>query len=133
MKVLVVDDHPLILEALERYVEDAEPAWTLVTAQTRDDALRELALHPDCAAVLLDLALPGTRGLSRNGSLTGPATAAIASALMRPGRNTVTRPSRHATIVDSRPTCDGPPSRTSATSFPRSARTCSAVVGLIRP
>ena len=64
MKLLVVDDHPLILEALERYVASAEPDWTLVTAGTRDDALRELALHPDCDAVLLDLALPGTRGLA---------------------------------------------------------------------
>ena len=64
MKLLVVDDHPMILEALERYVAEAEPHWTLLTAATRDDALRELALHPDCDAVLLDLALPGTRGLA---------------------------------------------------------------------
>ena len=64
MKLLVVDDHPLILEALARYVAAAEPHWTLLTAQTRDEALRELALHPGCDAVLLDLALPGTRGLA---------------------------------------------------------------------
>ena len=64
MKLIVVDDHPLILEALERYLASAEPHWTLVTAATRDDALRELAMHPDCDAVLLDLALPGTRGLA---------------------------------------------------------------------
>jgi DNA-binding NarL/FixJ family response regulator len=64
MKLLVVDDHPLILEALARYVASAEPHWTLVTAETRDDAMRELAMHPDCDAVLLDLALPGTRGLA---------------------------------------------------------------------
>ena len=64
MKILVVDDHPLVLEALERYVASVEPGWVLYTAQTRDHALRELALHPDCDAVLLDLALPGTRGLA---------------------------------------------------------------------
>ncbi|HET9340944.1 MAG TPA: response regulator transcription factor [Casimicrobiaceae bacterium] len=64
MKILVVDDHPLILEALERYVAIAEPRWTLLTARSRDDALRVLALHADCDAVLLDLALPGTRGLA---------------------------------------------------------------------
>ncbi|MEO8485082.1 MAG: response regulator transcription factor, partial [Betaproteobacteria bacterium] len=64
MKLLVVDDHPLILEALERYVASAEPHWTLLTAETRDDALRVLALHPDCDALILDLALPGTRGLA---------------------------------------------------------------------
>ena len=64
MKLLVVDDHPLILEALARYVEAAEPRWTLLAAATRDDARRLLAAHPDCALVLLDLALPGTRGLA---------------------------------------------------------------------
>jgi DNA-binding NarL/FixJ family response regulator len=64
MKLLVVDDHPLILEALARYIEAAEPRWTLLAAATRDDARRLLAAHPDCALVLLDLALPGTRGLA---------------------------------------------------------------------
>ena len=64
MKLLVVDDHPLILEALALYVAEAEPGWTLLTALSRDDALRVLALHADCDAMLLDLALPGTRGLA---------------------------------------------------------------------
>ena len=32
MKLLVVDDHPLILEALAMYVAEAEPGWTLLTA-----------------------------------------------------------------------------------------------------
>lgn len=64
MKLLVVDDHPLILEALANYLDSAEPRWTLLTALTRDAALRALALNPDTDAVLLDLALPGTRGLA---------------------------------------------------------------------
>ena len=64
MKLIVVDDHPLLLEALARYVAEAEPAWTLLEALSRDDALRMLALHADCDAMLLDLALPGTRGLA---------------------------------------------------------------------
>lgn len=64
MKLLVVDDHPLILEALDRYVASAEPHWRLLTAQTRDETLRILALHGDCDVLLLDLALPGTRGLA---------------------------------------------------------------------
>ncbi|CAG0989346.1 Transcriptional regulatory protein DegU [Burkholderiales bacterium] len=64
MKLVVVDDHPLILEALATYVAQAEPHWTLVTACSRDEALRALALHPDCDVLLLDLALPGTRGLA---------------------------------------------------------------------
>jgi DNA-binding NarL/FixJ family response regulator len=64
MKLLVVDDHPLILEALAKYVALAEPRWTLLTALARDEAMRVLAMHPDCDAMLLDLALPGTRGLA---------------------------------------------------------------------
>jgi DNA-binding NarL/FixJ family response regulator len=64
MKLIVVDDHPLILEALVQYVAAAEPEWTLLTARTRDEALRVLAREPDCDAMLLDLALPGTRGLA---------------------------------------------------------------------
>lgn len=64
MKLIAVDDHPLILEALARYVEQAEPRWTLWCATTRDHATRLLAAHPDCDALLLDLALPGTRGLA---------------------------------------------------------------------
>ena len=64
MKLIVVDDHPLILEALVQYAAAAEPGWTLLTARTRDEALRVLAREPDCDAMLLDLALPGTRGLA---------------------------------------------------------------------
>ncbi len=43
--------HPLILEALARYVAEAEPRWTLWCAASRDDATRLLAAHPDCDAV----------------------------------------------------------------------------------
>ena len=64
MKLIVVDDHPLILEALARYIEVVEPLWTPYAAATRDEARRVLAAHPDCAVALLDLALPGTRGLA---------------------------------------------------------------------
>ena len=38
-----------------------------------------------------------------------------------------------ATIVDSTPTRQGPPSSTTSTRSPSSARTCAAVVGLSRP
>ena len=43
------------------------------------------------------------------------------------------RRSVQSTIVDSTPTAHGPPSSTTATSSPRSARTAPAVVGLTRP
>jgi len=63
MKVLVVDDHPLVLQALERWLPQAEPTLGVLRAINRDQTLTALARHPDCALVLLDLALPGARGL----------------------------------------------------------------------
>lgn len=63
MKILVVDDHPLILQALERWLPQVEPALGVLRAANRDQALTMLARHPDCALVLLDLTLPGARGL----------------------------------------------------------------------
>ncbi|MEP7276120.1 MAG: response regulator transcription factor [Betaproteobacteria bacterium] len=63
MKILVVDDHPLIVHALERWLPQADPSLGVLRAANRDQVLTVLARHPDCALVLLDLALPGARGL----------------------------------------------------------------------
>jgi DNA-binding NarL/FixJ family response regulator len=63
VKVLVVDDHPLILQALERFLPQADPSLGVLRAVNREQTLTMLARHPDCALVLLDLALPGARGL----------------------------------------------------------------------
>lgn len=63
MKLLVVDDHPLIPQAISQALHEFDPSITLLAAANRDDSERMLALHPDCALVLLDLALPGTRGM----------------------------------------------------------------------
>jgi len=69
MKLLVVDDHPLIPQAIAQALRDFDPTITLLAAATRAETERMLALHPDCALVLLDLALPGTRGLDLLASL----------------------------------------------------------------
>jgi len=63
MKLLVVDDHPLIVHALREVLPDLAGDIELFTASTRDETLAVLARHPDCALVLLDLALPGAHGL----------------------------------------------------------------------
>lgn len=63
MKILVVDDHPLILSALTQLVPALDRPVTMLGATDRDTAYAQLAAHPDCALLLLDLALPGTRGL----------------------------------------------------------------------
>ncbi len=64
VKILVVDDHPLVLQAVAQLLAQVDPQMSVLVAEDRDDALCALAAHPDCALVLLDLALPGSRGLA---------------------------------------------------------------------
>lgn len=63
MKILVVDDHPLIVHALSQVLPDLEMELDILGAANREETLTVLARHPDCALVLLDLALPGAHGL----------------------------------------------------------------------
>ena len=63
MKILVVDDHPLILEALSQLLPELAPGTACRVAGDRATAERILDDDPDVALVLLDLALPETRGL----------------------------------------------------------------------
>lgn len=63
MKILVVDDHPLILHALTQVLPQVDPGMELLGAADRAQTRTVLARHPDCALVLLDLALPGAHGL----------------------------------------------------------------------
>ena len=61
--VLIVDDHPLFLEALQRAIATALPGAVTVEATTIDAAKWELAGPTHFDVVLLDLAMPGTKGL----------------------------------------------------------------------
>jgi DNA-binding NarL/FixJ family response regulator len=63
MKILVVDDHPLIQQALAQSLPQIHGAVEVLGAIDRPATLAALARHPDCALVLLDLALPGAHGL----------------------------------------------------------------------
>ena len=63
MKILIVDDHPLILHALEQVLPQLDRRLEVFGATDRAETLTLLARHPDCALVLLDLTLPGARGL----------------------------------------------------------------------
>jgi DNA-binding NarL/FixJ family response regulator len=62
VRLLVVDDHPLILHALSEVLPDLDPSLAIEGACNRDETLTMLARHPDIALVLLDLALPGAHG-----------------------------------------------------------------------
>jgi DNA-binding NarL/FixJ family response regulator len=63
MKVLVVDDHPLILDALAQLLPQFDPVIEVLGACDPDEAVAILDDEPEIALVLLDLALPGARGL----------------------------------------------------------------------
>src|SRR5205823_9818057 len=62
MKILIIDDHPLIQEALKHVLVALHPTLELVQAQDASDAHAALSREPDTDLILLDLALPGCDG-----------------------------------------------------------------------
>ena len=64
MKILVVDDHPLIREAMEHVLSDLSDNVMLLGAGDVGSALELLDTQPDIDLVLLDLSLPGPSGLT---------------------------------------------------------------------
>lgn len=64
MKILLVDDHALITEALSALLLDVDPDVDVRTAHDADSALQLLADNPDAELMLLDLGLPGATGTS---------------------------------------------------------------------
>lgn len=61
-RLMIADDHPLILSALKRLIEE-QPNWTVVAeAQDgRDAVMKALETKPDVA--ILDFGMPGLNGL----------------------------------------------------------------------
>ena len=69
MKILVVDDHPLIQQALAHALPELHVPVEVIAAVDREQTLTAHARHPDCRLVLLDLTLPGAHGLDLLGEL----------------------------------------------------------------
>lgn len=63
MKILVADDHPLLREALLPVLRELEGGVTAIEAADGDAVRRLAAEHPDLDLALLDICLPGVRGL----------------------------------------------------------------------
>ena len=61
MKILVVDDHPLVRDAIATILKDLTPALTVLEAGDAATGLFLAREHPDLDLVLLDLNLPGVR------------------------------------------------------------------------
>jgi len=62
MKILVIDDHPLIQEALRHVLAALDPTLELIQAQDASEAHAALSRDPDTDLIVLDLALPGCDG-----------------------------------------------------------------------
>lgn len=62
MKILVIDDHPLIQEALKHVLSVLDPKLDLIQAQDASEAHATLSREPDTDLILLDLALPDCDG-----------------------------------------------------------------------
>jgi DNA-binding NarL/FixJ family response regulator len=63
VKILVVDDHPLIREAMKTVLRQLDSAIEVLEAGTCEDALAIAARQSDLSLILLDLKLPGMSGL----------------------------------------------------------------------
>ena len=57
MKVMLVDDHPMVLAALRNIIHTLAPDTEVLTASNPDEAFACLAAQPDVALLLLDLML----------------------------------------------------------------------------
>ena len=64
MKLLVVDDHPLVRAGVASALQSLAGADPVLQAGDGVEALAHLAKHPDVAAVLLDLRMTGMAGLA---------------------------------------------------------------------
>lgn len=62
MKILVVDDHVLIREALRAILGELDDKAVLIEAADARQAARCMAGHPDLELILLDLSLPDRDG-----------------------------------------------------------------------
>ena len=63
MKLLVVDDHPLLREAVQGVVTRLEPGAVALGAQDSERGFAIADAEPDLDLVLLDLNLPGLAGI----------------------------------------------------------------------
>ena len=63
MKLLIVDDHPIVREGLAAFLEQLGPDTAVLQAGDASRALALAADHADLDVVILDLDLPGLDGL----------------------------------------------------------------------
>jgi two-component system, NarL family, nitrate/nitrite response regulator NarL len=63
MKLLIVDDHAVLREGLAALLQQLGPDTAVVQAKSASEAIALLQGHPDLDIILLDLMMPGMKGL----------------------------------------------------------------------
>jgi DNA-binding NarL/FixJ family response regulator len=69
MKLLIVDDHPMLRQGISVLIRQAWGVATILEASDAQEARRQVTDTPDLDIVLLDLVLPGGRGLETIGDI----------------------------------------------------------------
>jgi DNA-binding NarL/FixJ family response regulator len=64
VKVLVIDDHPLVSEALRNVITALDRRAQILDAGSGEEGLARAREHPDTDLVVLDLMLPGMNGMT---------------------------------------------------------------------
>jgi DNA-binding NarL/FixJ family response regulator len=62
MKLLIVDDHPVVRDGLAALLRQLAPEVTVLLAEGGSQGLDVAKAHPDLDLVILDLAMPGSDG-----------------------------------------------------------------------
>ncbi|PRF41313.1 DNA-binding response regulator [Burkholderia multivorans] len=63
MKILIVDDHPVLRDGVEALLRRNDAALAVVQAASADDAMQMLDQHADIDAIVLGLKMRGTSGV----------------------------------------------------------------------
>lgn len=64
MKLLIIDDHPVVRDGLAALLRQLGPEVTVLLAEGASQGLSIADAHPDLDVVLLDLAMPGSDGFA---------------------------------------------------------------------
>ncbi|MEM7017954.1 MAG: response regulator transcription factor [Pseudomonadota bacterium] len=64
MKILHADDHPMLLVAVKYLLEKLDSAVHVISTASFSETQNALSLHNDLELLLLDLEMPGTKGMS---------------------------------------------------------------------
>ena len=64
MKLLIIDDHPVVRDGLAALLRQLGPEVTVLLAEGVSQGLGLADVHPDLDVVILDLAMPGSDGFA---------------------------------------------------------------------